>query len=31
LPERDLALLEAVAREAGAVALRHFAGPRTPR
>jgi myo-inositol-1(or 4)-monophosphatase len=31
LPEPDLALLEAAAREAGAVALRHFSGPRTPR
>jgi myo-inositol-1(or 4)-monophosphatase len=31
LPERDLALLEAAAREAGELALRHFAGPRTPR
>jgi myo-inositol-1(or 4)-monophosphatase len=31
LPERDLALLEGAAREAGVIALRHFAGPRTPR
>ena len=28
MPERDLALLEAAAREAGAVAMRHFAGSR---
>ncbi len=31
MPERDLALLEGAAREAGAVAMRHFAGPRTAR
>src|SRR5690606_35697010 len=31
LPEPDLALIEAAAREAGAVALRHFQGPRAAR
>lgn len=31
MPERDLALLEAAAREAGKVAMRHFAGSRQAR